>query len=65
MAALAENGGSRYFVRQQIMDAVNYVAARLCENPRLDGELEFLAKVLIRLNQSADPESAVVFIWFC
>ena len=59
------NAGSRFFTRPQIIDAVRYIAEKLPEQPFLDRELDFLARILLRMNTADSPEHAVVWIWFC
>lgn len=59
------NAGARYFVRPQIIEAIEYIALRIREEPRLVMVLEFFVKILVRLNRADAPGDPVVWIWFC
>jgi hypothetical protein len=59
------NAGSDCFSISQVIRGVQYLARKLSDEPHLANELEFVVKILVRLNYAKDPSKAIVFIWFC
>jgi hypothetical protein len=64
-AKVSGDASSRYYTRPQIIAGIEYVVARLRDKPHLGEALDFLVKILCRMNRAPTPENAVIFIWFC